>query len=119
MAGGSGREGRSLEDMFYEKEMQISKLAFTRQFTHSVVYAWVKLKEQVSSHKPGLEPRMTDLCTGNPQHHLDMRVHRAEPEGEDWKLHKCLLVLESWLAWSAGGLLEYPVACFSGRLGLV
>ncbi|KAK8190598.1 V0 complex, c/d subunit of ATPase [Phyllosticta capitalensis] len=46
MAGGSGGEGRSLEDMFYEKEMQISKLAFTRQFTHSVVYAWVKLKEQ-------------------------------------------------------------------------
>ncbi|KAK7517330.1 V0 complex, c/d subunit of ATPase [Phyllosticta citricarpa] len=46
MAGGSGGEGRSLEDMFYQKEMEISKLAFTRQFTHSVVYAWVKLKEQ-------------------------------------------------------------------------
>lgn len=50
MAGGSGSEGRSLEDLFYQKEMEISKLAFTRQFTHSVVYAWVKLKEQVSIH---------------------------------------------------------------------
>ncbi|MCJ1330710.1 H(+)-transporting V0 sector ATPase subunit d [Thelotrema lepadinum] len=46
MAGGSGHEGRSLEDMFYQKEMEISKLAFTRQFTHAVIYAWVKLKEQ-------------------------------------------------------------------------
>lgn len=49
MAGGSGNEGKSLEDMFYQKEMELSKLAFTRQFTHSVVYAWVKLREQVSS----------------------------------------------------------------------
>lgn len=48
MAGGSASEGRSLEDLFYQKEMEISKLAFTRQFTHSGVYAWVKLKEQVS-----------------------------------------------------------------------
>lgn len=47
MAGGSGSEGKSLEDMFYQKEMELSKLAFTRQFTHAVVYAWVKLKEQV------------------------------------------------------------------------
>lgn len=50
MAGGSGSEGKSLEDLFYQKEMEISKTAFTRQFTHAVVYAWVKLKEQVS-HK--------------------------------------------------------------------
>jgi V-type H+-transporting ATPase subunit d len=49
MAGGVGGESRSLEDLFYQKEMEISKLAFTRQFTHSVVYAWVKLREQVSS----------------------------------------------------------------------
>lgn len=41
-----GGEGKSLEDLFYQKEMEISKLAFTRQFTHSVVYAWVKLREQ-------------------------------------------------------------------------
>ena len=47
MAGGSGTDGRSLEDMFYQKEMEISKLAFTRQFTHAVIYAWVKLREQV------------------------------------------------------------------------
>jgi V-type H+-transporting ATPase subunit d len=43
-----GDEGKSLEDLFYKKEMEISKLAFTYQFTHAVVYAWVKLKEQVS-----------------------------------------------------------------------
>ena len=35
--------------MFYQKEMEISKLAFTHQFTHAVVYAWVKLREQVCS----------------------------------------------------------------------
>lgn len=47
MSGGAGDEGKSLEDLFYQKEMEISKLAFTRQFTHAVVYAWVKLREQV------------------------------------------------------------------------
>ncbi|KXT16384.1 hypothetical protein AC579_5601 [Pseudocercospora musae] len=41
-----GDEGKSLEDLFYQKEMELSKLAFTYQFTHSVVYAWVKLREQ-------------------------------------------------------------------------
>ncbi|KAJ4306734.1 H(+)-transporting V0 sector ATPase subunit d [Collariella sp. IMI 366227] len=46
MAGGTGSEGRSLEDMFYQKEMEISKGAFTRQFTFAIVYAWVKLREQ-------------------------------------------------------------------------
>jgi V-type H+-transporting ATPase subunit d len=49
MAGGTGGESRSLEDLFYQKEMEISKLAFTHQFTHAVVYAWVKLREQVRS----------------------------------------------------------------------
>jgi len=48
MSGGAGDEGKSLEDLFYEKEMELSKLAFTRQFTYSIVYAWVKLREQVS-----------------------------------------------------------------------
>ncbi|KAH9828084.1 V-type proton ATPase subunit d [Teratosphaeria destructans] len=43
---GGGDEGKSLEDLFYQKEMEISKLAFTYQFTHAVVYAWVKLREQ-------------------------------------------------------------------------
>lgn len=47
MSGGTGGETKSLEDMFYQKEMEISKLAFTRQFTHAVIYAWVKLREQV------------------------------------------------------------------------
>ncbi|MCJ1482837.1 H(+)-transporting V0 sector ATPase subunit d [Schaereria dolodes] len=46
MSGGSGSDGKSLEDMFYQKEMEISKMAFTRQFTHAVIYAWVKLREQ-------------------------------------------------------------------------
>ena len=47
MGGGTGGgEGKSLEDMFYMKEMEIAKLAFTRQFTHAVIYAWVKLREQ-------------------------------------------------------------------------
>ncbi|KAL2042518.1 hypothetical protein N7G274_005012 [Stereocaulon virgatum] len=46
MAGG-GAETKSLEDMFYQKEMEISKTVFTRQFTHAVIYAWVKLREQV------------------------------------------------------------------------
>lgn len=47
MSGGSGSESRSLEDMFYQKEMEISKQAFTRQFTFAIVYAWVRLREQV------------------------------------------------------------------------
>jgi V-type H+-transporting ATPase subunit d len=48
MSGGAGADGKSLEDMFYQKEMEISKGAFTRQFTYAIVYAWVKLREQVS-----------------------------------------------------------------------
>ncbi|KAI4196213.1 MAG: hypothetical protein LQ350_006706 [Teloschistes chrysophthalmus] len=46
MSGGNGSDGKSLEDMFYQKEMEISKIAFTQQFTHAVIYAWVKLREQ-------------------------------------------------------------------------
>lgn len=57
MAGGTGSEGRTLEDMFYQKEMEISKITFTRQFTHAVVYAWVKLKEQVSRPARPMLPR--------------------------------------------------------------
>lgn len=45
--GMGGGEGKSLEDLFYAKEMEMAKLAFTFQFTHAVTYAWVKLKEQV------------------------------------------------------------------------
>lgn len=47
MSGGAGGDGKSLEDLFYQKEMEISKSAFTRQFTFAIVYAWVKLREQV------------------------------------------------------------------------
>lgn len=47
MSGGGGSDGKSLEDLFYQREMEISKAAFTRQFTHAVIYAWVKLREQV------------------------------------------------------------------------
>ena len=48
MAGGSG-DSRSMEDVFYQKEMEMAKVTFTRQFTHAVIYAWLKLKEQVSN----------------------------------------------------------------------
>lgn len=47
MSGGSASDGKSLEDMFYQKEMELSKSAFTRQFTYAIVYAWVRLREQV------------------------------------------------------------------------
>jgi V-type H+-transporting ATPase subunit d len=45
--GGGPADGKSLEDLFYQKEMEMSKFVFTRQFTPAVVYAWLKLKEQV------------------------------------------------------------------------
>ncbi|KAL8747669.1 MAG: hypothetical protein Q9190_000465 [Brigantiaea leucoxantha] len=45
MSGGT-TEGKSLEDLFYQKEMELSKMAFTHQFSHAVIYAWVKLREQ-------------------------------------------------------------------------
>lgn len=92
--GGGGTEGKSLEDMFYQKEMEISKGAFTRQFTFAIVYAWVKLREQVSLdfRALSLEHMMPNVTlSGNPQHYLDRRVHSAEPEGEDQQLHQCLL----------------------------
>jgi V-type H+-transporting ATPase subunit d len=58
-----GDEGKSLEDMFYQKEMEISKLAFTHQFTHAVVYAWVKLREQVCrAYAPGTMCALERLC---------------------------------------------------------
>jgi len=46
MSVGAGGNEKSLEDMFYQKEMEISKGAFTRQFTYAIVYGWVKLREQ-------------------------------------------------------------------------
>ena len=89
MAGGSD-EGKSLEDLFYQKEMELSKLAFTRQFTFSVVYSWVKLREQVSRLLPTFINH-TNSNTGNSQHHLDIRVHCPEPKGQDRQLHQRLL----------------------------
>lgn len=46
MSGGIAGDGKSLEDLFYQKEMEISKGAFTYQFTHAIVYAWIRLREQ-------------------------------------------------------------------------
>ena len=54
MAGGSGSDAKSLEDLFYQKEMELSKLVFTRQFTPAVIYAWVKLREQVRISDPSI-----------------------------------------------------------------
>ncbi|KAL6059756.1 hypothetical protein STEG23_009678 [Scotinomys teguina] len=42
--GGGG--GKTLEDVFYEREVQMNVLAFNRQFHYGVFYAYVKLKEQ-------------------------------------------------------------------------
>ncbi len=96
MAGGTGSDGKSLEDLFYQKEMEIAKDAFTRQFTYAIVYAWVKLREQVSSPHPERQTGSESNCfIGNPQHHLDCRMHSTEPEGTDRQLHQRLL---RWLA---------------------
>ena len=46
--GGLGAaQPKSLEDLFYQREMEIAKLSFTQQFTYAVIISWVKLKEQV------------------------------------------------------------------------
>ena len=85
-----GDEGKSLEDMFYQKEMELSKLAFTYHFTHAVVYAWVKLREQVSTRRAGkdLLCKLTIVRSGGAEYHMDRRMHRAEPEGPDRELHQ-------------------------------
>lgn len=81
--GNGGVEGKSLEDLFYQKEMEISKGAFTRQFTYSIVYAWVKLREQVCYQAMFLR-NSANHNIGNPQHHVDRRVYSTEPKGPDW-----------------------------------
>lgn len=91
MAGGSGSDGRSLEDMFYQKEMEISKGAFTRQFTFAIVYAWVKLREQVSLISLSTSDLAANVIIGNPEHHMDCRVHSTEPKRADQQLHKRIL----------------------------
>lgn len=72
MSGGGGNDGKSLEDMFYQKEMEISKNAFTRQFTHAVIYAWVKLREQVRHLPPILNITLTRDVT-NPGINQEIR----------------------------------------------
>ena len=66
MSGGSGSDGKSLEDLFYQKEMEISKGAFTYQFTHAVVYAWVKLREQVRHLVSTWKYEFAHRITGDP-----------------------------------------------------
>ena len=90
--GVGGDDGKSLEDLFYQKEMEICKLAFTYQFTHAVVYAWVKLREQVSgdASRYAVEDMLT-IMAGNQEHHLDLGVHRAEPKRPSQQLYQCVL----------------------------
>ncbi|ODV95537.1 hypothetical protein PACTADRAFT_50247 [Pachysolen tannophilus NRRL Y-2460] len=38
--------GKTLEDHFYQLEMELCKNAFTQQFTISTIWAWIKSKEQ-------------------------------------------------------------------------
>lgn len=83
MSGGAGGDGKSLEDLFYQKEMEISKSAFTRQFTFAIVYAWVKLREQVCRYTLILNKNHTDKSAGNPKYHMDCGMHSTKPEGED------------------------------------
>jgi V-type H+-transporting ATPase subunit d len=71
MSGGTGSDGKSLEDMFYQKEMEISKNAFTRQFSYAIVYAWVKLREQVCSDQVQDQRSLLTPSLGNQKHHLD------------------------------------------------
>lgn len=94
MSGGSGADGKSLEDLFYQKEMEISKAAFTRQFTHAVIYAWVKLREQVvmAFSMPIENLNAANSMAGNPQHHLDCRMHRTEPKRTNRELYQRFLI---------------------------
>ena len=96
MAGGGSSDGKSLEDMFYQKEMELCKLVFTRQFTPAVVYAWVKLREQVSTRYflsiLEEENMLMLLPPGNSKHHLDLRMHCTEPKRADRELHQRILI---------------------------
>lgn len=96
MSGGAGNEGKSLEDLFYQKEMELCKMVFTHQFTPAVVYAWVKLREQVIflSHQLCLYSHVQCLImsSGNSKHNVDRRMHRTASKGADRKLYSGLLV---------------------------
>lgn len=89
--GGGSTDGKSLEDLFYQKEMEISKSAFTRQFTYAIVYGWVKLREQVSLNTTSFH--FTANCLGNPQHYMDCRVHSPEPKGPHRQLYQCFRLI--------------------------
>ena len=39
-------EEKSLEDQFFEQEVNLNRLAFEQQFHYGMYYAYVKLKEQ-------------------------------------------------------------------------
>lgn len=99
IAGGGSADGKSLEDLFYQKEMEMCKVALTRQFTPAVIYAWVKLKEQVCSSVTPSHWNIIWSCSmlifsiaGNSKYHLDCGVHRTASKGEDRKLHFRILV---------------------------
>lgn len=124
MGGGSSADGKSLEDLFYQKEMELSKIVFTRQFTPAVVYAWVKLREQVSfTSLFHLYPGIADNELGNPQHNLDLGMHRTEPEGEDRKLHfrllSCLNILLRSCILSFCAVCCAPILCSSAFLNWI
>lgn len=44
--GMSGGESKSLDELLYQKEMELSKIALTYEFSPAIYYAWVKLQEQ-------------------------------------------------------------------------
>lgn len=94
--GAAGADGKSLEDLFYQKEMESSRIVFTRQFTPAVVYAWVKLKEQVRVLlilRYGRDMGGANRDSGNPECHLDCGMHCTEPERKNRQLYFCLLIM--------------------------
>lgn len=93
---GQGGQPKSLEDMFYAKEMELAKMVFTQQFNYAVIFAWVKLREQVRSAKSRGISAHANIFVGGSQHYMDRGVHRAKPEGKDRKLHLCLLMLRTF-----------------------